>query len=158
MGEYKWTIKADSIKSEKDVNLEVVLDTKEIPTDKIKTLDDGADYRQLSLVYDGEFDFTATLTVNVGKENKGKYGNLYYYNDKKELEWMDSAIIGEDGKVSLDFVHASDYVILIGNDMDDDTSKKPATGDNAPMLPFAMEMLAGCVMVAYVVTKRKKAN
>ena len=155
MGEYTWTIKADSIKSAKDVNLEVILDTKGIPTDKINALGNDISYRQLSLKYDGEFDFTATLTVNVGSEHKGKYGNLYYYNDKKELEFVDSAIIGTNGNISLEFTHASDYVIVIGENMaTDDTD----TGDHAPILPFVLVMLAGCAMVVGVVARRKSAR
>ncbi|MBO5258779.1 MAG: glycosyl hydrolase 53 family protein [Agathobacter sp.] len=155
MGEYTWTIKADSIKSAKDVNLEVILDTKGIPTDKINALGNDISYRQLSLKYDGEFDFTATLTVNVGSEHKGKYGNLYYYNDKKELEFVDSAIIGTNGNISLELTHASDYVIVIGENMaTDDTD----TGDHAPILPFVLVMLAGCAMVVGVVARRKSAR
>ena len=99
-------------------DLRVILDTKEIPEKKIKELGDNISYKQLSLVYDGEFNFTATLTISVGKEHKGKYGNLYYYNEKNELEFVDSAVIGTNGKVSLEFTHASDYVIVIGENME----------------------------------------
>ena len=155
MGDYTWTIKADSIKSTKNVDLKVILDTKEIPENKIKEFGKNISYRQLSLAYDGEFDFTATLTVNVGSEHKGKYGNLYYYNDKKELEFIDSAVIGANGNVSLEFTHASDYVIVIGENME---STGANTGDQTPILPFVFLMLAGCAIVAGVIVKRKCAK
>ena len=36
----------------------------------------------LSLAYDGEFGFTATLTVNMEPKNSGMYANLFYYNEQ----------------------------------------------------------------------------
>jgi len=41
-----------------------------------------ADKFQFSLAYDGEFGFTATLTVNMESKNAGLYANLFYYNEQ----------------------------------------------------------------------------
>ena len=60
-----------------------------------------------------------------------------------------------NGNVSLDFTHASDYVVIIGDNME---GKTPDTGDNAPIIPFVLLMLAGCTMVAIGVVKRKNAK
>ena len=36
---------------------------------------------QLSLSYEGEFGFTAVLSIGLGKENAGYTASLYYYNE-----------------------------------------------------------------------------
>ena len=43
----------------------------------------------MTLAYDGEFGFTATLTVNMESKNAGLYANLFYYNEQTgELEFI----------------------------------------------------------------------
>ena len=34
------------------------------------------------LAYDGEFGFTATLTINMESKNTGLYANMFYYNEQ----------------------------------------------------------------------------
>lgn len=73
---------------------------------------------QLSLAYEGEFGFTAVLSINLGRENAGYTANLYYYNESiGELEFICADEVAEDGTALLAFTHASDYVIAIdGNE------------------------------------------
>ena len=68
----------------------------------------------LTLAYDGEFGFTATLTVNMESKNAGLYANLFYYNEQTgELEFISAGQIDPDGNVELVFTHASDYTIVV---------------------------------------------
>ena len=68
----------------------------------------------LTLAYDGEFGFTATLTVNMESKNAGLYANLFYYNEQTgELEFISAGQINADGNVELEFTHASDYTIVV---------------------------------------------
>ena len=68
----------------------------------------------LTLAYDGEFGFTATLTVNMESKNAGLYANLFYYNEQTgELEFISAGQIDPDGNAELVFTHASDYTIVV---------------------------------------------
>ena len=63
---------------------------------------------------DGEFGFTATLTINMESKNAGLYANLFYYNEQTgELEFVSAGQIDADGNAELEFTHASDYTIVI---------------------------------------------
>ena len=69
--------------------------------------------RQISLVHEGDFGFKAKLSVNVGNEHAGKYGNLYYHDSAGKLVFIDAGKISSSGNVSLTFSHASDYMIVM---------------------------------------------
>jgi hypothetical protein len=67
-----------------------------------------------SLEHDGPFGFTAVMSIELKKEDAGCYANLFYYNrDENKMEFMSSGIISEDGTTNLEFVHASEYVIVV---------------------------------------------
>lgn len=86
-----------------------------IPAELITNLVEDRFCVELTLEYEGEFGFTAVMSVNVDKNNAGKYANLFYYNPETEcMEFICSAPIKEDGTVDLTFTHASDYVIVVG--------------------------------------------
>lgn len=126
MGAYSWSINGLDITADtlKAINLEVKLDANAISADVVKTLAGDRPTMQLSLSHNGEFGFKAKLQFNLGAEHKGKYGNLYYYNKDGKLEFMNAGKIDENGNVSLEFTHASDYVVVIDEkSMAEDTKK-----------------------------------
>ena len=87
---------------------------KSIPIDVINNVTGERYSMNLSLAYDGEFGFTAILTINMESKNAGLYANLFYYNEQtSELEFVSAGQIDADGKVELEFTHASDYMIVI---------------------------------------------
>ena len=87
---------------------------KSIPVDVINKVTGERYSMNLSLAYDGEFGFTATLTINMESKNTGLYANLFYYNEQTgELEFVSAGLIDADGNVELEFTHASDYTIVI---------------------------------------------
>ena len=68
----------------------------------------------LTLAYDGEFGFEATLCLNMGEKNQGLIANLFYYNaDTNELEFICADEVDENGQTELVFTHASDYTIIL---------------------------------------------
>lgn len=112
---------------------------KRVPVDIINQVT-GENYSvNLTLAYNGEFGFTATLTVNMEEENAGYYANLFYYNPENDtLEFMCAGEIEADGNVALTFTHASDYTIVISDTIMDgesvaenDSAASNAQGDNA---------------------------
>lgn len=87
---------------------------KSIPVDVINNVTGERYSMNLTLAYDGEFGFTATLTVNMESKNAGLYANLFYYNEQTgELEFVSAGQIDPDGNVELVFTHASDYTIVV---------------------------------------------
>lgn len=87
---------------------------KSIPVDVINNVTGERYSMNLTLAYDGEFGFTATLTVNMESKNAGLYANLFYYNEQTgELEFISAGQIDAEGNVELEFTHASDYTIVV---------------------------------------------
>lgn len=95
---------------------------------------------QISLAHEGEFGFTAVLSISLGKENAGLTASLYYYKESTgELEFICTDTIAEDGTVSLAFPHASDYVITVDakQEEENDITEVPKTGDESPQTDAA---------------------
>ncbi len=137
--EIKWTIKAEDITEDKiqDIDLKVTKDTKNIEEAKIKEVAKEKKTTQINLSHNGNFGFTAVLTINLNKENAGKFANLYYFNTAKQiLEYMCSDKVDSDGNANLTFQHASDYVIIYDevahNINNDDKDNKPDDKDEKP--------------------------
>ena len=115
MGAYSWSIGGTEVLADelKDIDLEVKIGTNAVPAGLVASLAEGKPVTQLSLTHNGEFGFRADLTLNLGSENSGGTGNLYYYDSSGKLIFRNAGQIGADGTASLSFSHASDYVIVI---------------------------------------------
>lgn len=133
-----WTINGKDVTDIRgDIDFGVTLGSdagKNIPVDVINQVT-GEHYSvKLTLAYDGEFGFTATLTVNMEEENAGYYANLFYYNPENDtLEFMCAGEIEADGNVALTFNHASDYTIVISDtimDGENVAANDATTGDS----------------------------
>lgn len=133
MNGYSWTINGKDIDSisKEEINLEVTVDV-DVASDKVlEELTKGnKDSMQIALTHDGEFGFDATLTLNVGEDKKNQYVNLYWYKDNGEVELIEAAKVDEEGKVKLNFKHASKYILVYDNV--DRTAVKPETPKNEP--------------------------
>lgn len=78
---------------------------------------------QISLSHEGEFGFTAVLSIDLGRKNAGFAASLYYYNESTgELEWIGTDKIAQDGTASFAFTHASDYVISIDAEQEEENA------------------------------------
>lgn len=120
MGAYSWSIDGNDVNATnlKDIDLEVTIGTDTVPSSLVESIAEGQPATQLSLTHNGEFGFRADLTLNLGGEHSGSTGNLYYYDSSGKLIFRNAGQIGEDGKVSLSFSHASDYVVVICKNTD----------------------------------------
>ena len=99
--------------------MEVKFGSDAISSDKIEKFG-GLAYKTISLTHEGDFGFAATLTMNVGAENSGKYANLYYYNETDgDLEFLSSDKVRDNGDINLLFTHASEYVAVISESIDE---------------------------------------
>ncbi len=106
-----WTINGESVTDPSDIDLGVEFEAN-IPVKVINEVTDECEYITISLAHDGDFGFTAVLTVNMGDENEGLYANLYWYTDG-DTEFICSDKIDSKGDADLTFTHASEYVIVI---------------------------------------------
>ena len=110
---------------------------KTIPVEIINNVTGERYSVNLTLAYDGEFGFRATLTVNMDKKNAGLFANLFYYNEQSgELEFICAGEIDSQGEVGLTFTHASDYTIIV-----DRQSMEPGVMEN-PVNPASAEEIS----------------
>ncbi|MFW5651746.1 MAG: InlB B-repeat-containing protein [Acetivibrio ethanolgignens] len=111
-----WSVNGQSITADRvsDIDFTVKTGTNTIPVDIINNVTGERYSTQISLAYDGEFGFTAVLSINMDAKNAGLYANLFYYNEKTgEMEFICYDEIAADGTAELVFTHASDYAIVI---------------------------------------------
>ena len=109
---------------------------KSIPVDVINNVTGERYSINLTLAYDGEFGFTATLTVNMESKNAGLYANLFYYNEQTgELEFISAGQIDSDGNVELVFTHASDYTIVVDTRIMSDNAQADNKADETIPAP-----------------------
>lgn len=134
-----WTVNGRDVTAEKVKNIDfgVVFGAeagKTIPVGVINNVTGERYSINLTLAYDGEFGFKATLTVNMDKKNAGFFANLFYYNESTGgLEFICAGEIDGEGEVGLTFTHASDYTIIV-----DRQSMEPGTLED-PVNPAAAE-------------------
>ena len=134
-----WTVNGKDVTAEKakDIDLGVVFGAeagKTIPVEVINNVTGERYSINLTLAYDGEFGFKATLTVNMDKKNAGLFANLFYYNESTGgLEFICAGEIDSEGEVGLTFTHASDYTIIV-----DRQSMEPGAIED-PVNPAAAE-------------------
>ena len=114
---YSWTINGKDIKATnlQDIDLRVIKNTDNIPSSTVQTLAGDNPCMQITLAHEGNFGFKASLNIGVGSEYTGKYGNLYYHDSAGKMVFMNAGKIGADGNVSLDFSHASDYLLVMSD-------------------------------------------
>ncbi len=98
-----------------------------IPQKLMEDIPGSFGYLELKFADGGAFGFTATITAQIGKDEKGytigkklgtdlagKYANLYYYNPTQGiLEFICADKIREDGSVSLPFIQGADYAVIL---------------------------------------------
>lgn len=135
-----WSVNGKSITTDKadDIDFSVKTGTNAIPVDIVNNITGERYSILLSLSHEGEFGFTAILSINLGKDNAGLTANLYYYNESTgELEFVCADTVAEDGMVSLAFTHASDYAVVIDADSMEQktgagsTAEAPKTGEES---------------------------
>ncbi len=160
-----WTINGLDVTNPKNVDMRVTKGTKRIPVEVINNATGESYTVQLSLAHNGDFGFTAVLTVDLGKKNNGLIANLFWYNEKTdELEHVDFDEI-QSGKAELMFTHASEWAVVIDEEVlgeYDDVSSAAGITDNAETFPdsnapiaVAAISFAGLVLAAVMVKKRK---
>lgn len=146
-----WTIYGASMTAEsyQDIDLGVVLNQSDIPEKLIKKAALGKDYMEMSLNYDGPFGFEGVLTIPVDLKYRGMYAKLYYYDEaENRMEYLTYGKVDENGKVNLDFEHASDYIIVF------DSIVPVSTGDETPFVTIILLALAGGTLIAMALRKK----
>jgi LPXTG-motif cell wall-anchored protein len=93
------------------------------------------------------------------EKEAGKFGNLFWYDSNHNLVFIDANKVAADGSLSLEFSHASDYVIVYG-DTQMGTKKSPKTGFDAFNIWYAYVMLlsAGSLLLVYGIYELNKEN
>lgn len=132
----KWTIDGKDISEivHQGVDLAVNLNTKHVPEKAIDELLNTAieqQIKQISLLHNGNFGFKAELTINLSDMLKGfeeagksesersnKIAGIYYFDSKTgKLVLQSASKLDKDGNAEFSFTHASEYVILINEEL-----------------------------------------
>ncbi len=113
-----WTVNGADIPTDadlSDLDLGVTMDSDGIPVDVIDAVtSESSTTVQMTLAHDGAFGFTMTLSAPLGKENAGRWANLYHYNEALgRMDFEVAVKIDDDGNAKLPMSHASQYAIVI---------------------------------------------
>lgn len=114
-----WYVSGENVTADhvNDVDFSVQVGTSAIPQEVVESAAGNGQTTQLVLAYDGHFGYGAVLMINMGAANAGLYANLFYYNESAgKLEFVFADQIDENGIAELVFSHASDYVIVVGDE------------------------------------------
>lgn len=150
----KWEIKADSIGDDTvDVNINVELNTSNVPAASVEAVAEGKTTMQISLAHNGSFGFEANITIPVAPANNGKVANLFHFNNGT-LEFVASVTVS-NGEATLPFSHASEYVIVFDEKSMGDSETNPSTGA-AGVGVFAA--LAAVSAAAVIICRKNKHN
>lgn len=103
------------------VDLGITENTATIPSEVLNTVeDDNADKKidhTFDIKHEGNFGFTAHLTVKTNSDAIGKYANLYWYNKKSgKMEYMESSLVNSKAEATFKMTHASSYAIVISKE------------------------------------------
>ncbi|MBA4689003.1 MAG: leucine-rich repeat protein [Candidatus Galacturonibacter soehngenii] len=115
-----WTIHGMDVSDGQlfDIDLGVTRNTSVIPEDVVNSIRGENNGISIELAHDGAFGFGATLTIAFDEKEAGKFANLFYYNEETgKLEYMESTQVGEGGKATLTFVHASAYTVVLSHEV-----------------------------------------
>jgi len=185
MDGYSWTINGKDIQTiyNRDrTDLKVTKNTNNIPGSTVTAIAGSNPSMQISLAHEGDFGFKATLRIGVGSEHAGKYGNLYYHDSAGKMVFINAGQINSEGNVSLEFSHASDYLLVMsaqamsqtdvpenlmpaGMDQNGTTSasntnnnvtRSPRTGDYTMVYPWLL-LCAAAIGIMIYEHKRKHA-
>lgn len=168
----KWTFKGEDIKDDtniKDLDLTVNTDDVNNTGIKAKVSKLTNDAQIIQFAENGTLPVAASVTVNVGADNKliGKSLTLYYYNETtdKVQKVEDGVTVGTDGNVTITVAHNSDYFLSANSSLDSiaaatdtatatgSTTTGAKTGDYSNgMIVLALMGLAG----ASIIFTRKK--
>ena len=157
-----WLVHGTDIKTPKDIDLGIKLNTNNIPQKAINAIgDDKAKYQmQFTLSYEGEFGTTITVIIPLGDAAVGYFANLYYYNPTTgELEFVESCKVGADGNAIFHLTHAFDYVVVVSeNDGAKLAAKTQAkkTGDETNVAGYVLLLGAAAVVLAEAARKKVK--
>ena len=116
-GNVSWTVDGNDVPTAThfaDMDFGVDRNTTGIDVDVINAITGEVSSVQITLAHDGAFGFALTLTAPLGRENAGRWANLYHYDEDAEaLNYETSAQVASDGTASLRMTHASQYAIII---------------------------------------------
>lgn len=134
-----WEVNGTNIETPKDLNLEVILNTENIPKAVLDGAEKGSVHMQFTLAYKGEFGFSADMIIPLGAEMADKELEIYYYNPKTEsLEHISTGKADGQGNMRVTLTHASDYAMFLkdsSQEPENPTPENPIPDNPAPDNP-----------------------
>lgn len=164
---YVWAIDGSKVTSAKALDLAVTITTDVVPEALIKEVAGELNAIVINIAHDGELGLEAELGIYYGEECWDAYVNLFYYNEDGELEFLEAVTVDEDGYAVFTLNHASDYVLVDGDDLTPDTPDTPDNGTEEDTVPdngdvsmtlvYVIVLMGAALVVAGFVSKKKFA-
>ena len=174
---FSWLINGKDITSAKDLDLAISDGPEAVTEEMIKAIaGEGNNAAPFVIAHDGELGLKATLKVQYDPSYADEYANLFYYNPTtKALEFVCVTTIGEKGVAEFNFTHASEYVLVVGEDLtpedpddtttpggdtttpDDDKDTVDKLGDLANPMIYVIVLLGAALVGAGFVAKKRFA-
>ncbi len=167
-----WTINGLSIQNTSDLNFGMKLNQSNIPNDVKEKLTSGRGYLTFSTEHSGDLGLKAILNVRIQPESgfkgfveigtgwdvEGKYANLFYYNEEYDkMQFVCADESDQYGMVHLPLYHFSEYIIVVDDNILNDTYTSPQTGEDMSMNYWWFVTIAVlAVGSGYVVIKKKR--
>ena len=165
-----WSIQPSQILSaSQDIDLGINENTADIPAEKLATVEtEGVVEKQFTINHDGDFGFTANLTVQLNAADAGKTAKLFWYNTSTgDMELVDYAVINEYGEATFAMTHASSYAVCVNTAVASATASEDNTAAETSesvetakkssnawiFIVIALIVLIGAVVIAVILKK-----
>ncbi len=140
---FSWKFHGLEIEEPQELDMGVELVEDYIDEELVDAVKNKLGSIQLSFNHEGDFGLTATLEIQVGEKNDGKYANLFYYNTANDcLDFTDTDQI-DGGKAKLKLSHASEWLVTLSSaaysgasriSLDDGDTPTPSTSNKHPQI------------------------
>ncbi|MEG1847148.1 MAG: hypothetical protein RRX92_02295 [Lachnospiraceae bacterium] len=150
----QWSIPANSITDDnEDIDLQLTDSAVAIPDAALHTVTDmGMLSKEFTIVHEGNFGFTAYLSLPIYAE-PGTQARLLYYNPSDaSMELIDSCSVDDSGYGSFQLKHASAYAIMIGDAAINTTASQDTSDLTTPPKAQDRSTLFIFICVSVIVT------
>ena len=106
------------------IDFEVILNTENIPEELVEPIKTESGFLQFEVKHNGNFGFKAGLTLPIGAENAGKMATLFWHDVANgTMIPQGKNVVNANGNVTFAFTHASDYIVILSEDIVEDSTE-----------------------------------
>jgi len=115
--DYVWSINGKNVNAvqESDIDLSVNTNLEKIPSELFSGLSEDQAYFEIDLSENNPLSFTADVSCTLSNDFAGKNAEIFRFDsDSSKIIKVDSALVDENGKITIPVSNASEYAVIIG--------------------------------------------